>query len=307
MTSIVLNYSKQMFLKLKAYKRLFTHSPYFRLMRLDKPIGIYLVLFPALWATLFAATELWQIFVFVPLFTVGAVIVRGAGCIINDMIDRKIDKSVERTKDRPLTKGEIDPRAATKFLIVLLVLASILLLALPNSAKIVSVLAIIPIICYPYMKYVTHYSQVFLGFVFNLGVIIAWLTVSEELNFIPFIIYLASAFWTIGYDTIYAHQDREDDKKLGLKSMAIKLDTKTPSVVWHLYLSCMGLLCLVGLNLHLNFLFFLGLALATFHMNWQTSTVDINDPKNCHERFISNTEVGLIVFLAILLGRLRIF
>jgi 4-hydroxybenzoate polyprenyl transferase len=307
MTSIVLNYSRQMFFKLKAYKRLLAQSPYYKLMRLDKPVGIYLVLFPCLWTILFAATELWQVFVYVPLFALGAIIMRGAGCTINDIIDQKADQSVERTKHRPLASGDVDIKSASKFLILLLALAFILLLAIPDSAKAVAVLSLIPIACYPYMKYITNFSQVFLGLVFNLGVIIAWLTVSDTFSFIPIIIYLAAAFWTIGYDTIYAHQDRKDDINSGLKSLAIKLGGKTSSVVWHLYLTAMGLLCLVGLNLHMNFIFFGGLAVATYHMYWQIATLDIEDPKNCHERFISNTEVGAILFIAILLGRLRIF
>lgn len=307
MSSIVLNYSRQTFSKLRAYKRLLAHSPYYRLMRLDKPIGIYLVLFPCLWTILFAVSELWQVFVYVPLFTIGAIIMRGAGCIINDIIDKKADQFVERSKQRPLASGNIDEKSASKFLILLLALASILLLAMPDSAKVVAVLSLIPIACYPYMKYITYFSQVFLGLTFNLGIIIAWLTVSDTFSFIPLIIYLAAAFWTIGYDTIYAHQDRKDDINIALKSLAIKLDNRTSSVVWHLYLTAMGLLCLVGLNLHMNFIFYIGLAIATYHMYWQTVTLDIEDPKNCHERFISNTEVGAIILIAILLGRLRIF
>jgi 4-hydroxybenzoate polyprenyl transferase len=276
-------------------------------MRLDKPIGIYLVLAPCLWTIAFAANSLWQIFVYIPVFILGAVIVRGIGCIINDMVDQKIDKNVERTKSRPLANGDLDNSAARKFLIILLAMAFILLLAIPNIAKIVAALSLIPIACYPYMKYVTYFPQVVLGLVFNLGVIIAWLTVSESFSFIPIIIYLAAAFWTIGYDTIYAHQDRDDDIKNGLKSLAIKLDKKTSLVVWQLYLSSVGLLCLVGLNLHMNFIFFGGIALAAYHMYWQTATLDINDPKNCNERFFSNSEVGAIIFIAVLLGRLRIF
>ena len=307
MNSIILNYGKQMFIKLKAYKRFLSHSPYYRLMRLDKPIGIYLVLFPCLWTILFAATELWQVVVYIRLFVLGAIIMRGAGCTINDIIDHKADREIERTKHRPLANGDIDIKSASKFLILLLVFALILLLGIADSAKVVPVLSLIPIACYPCMKYITNFSQIFLGLVFNLGVIIAWLTVSETFSFIPIIIYMAAAFWTIGYDTIYAHQDRLDDINVGLKSLAIKLGTRTSSVVWHLYLTAMGLLCLVGLNLHMNFIFFMGLAAATYHLYWQISTLDIDDPKNCHERFISNTEVGAILFIAILLGRLRLF
>lgn len=278
-------------------------SPYARLIRVDKPVGIFLLLFPVLWSILFAADTFTKALIYTPMFCIGGVIMRSAGCIINDIIDMKSDSQIRRTKIRPIASGEIKIADAIKLLCILLIIALLLLIALPFKAIVIAAISLVFIIIYPMMKYITHYAQIVLGFVFNIGVIIAWITISQKLSFVPIIIYFAAAFWTIGYDTIYALQDKDGDKELGLKSLAIKLGTKSTITVKHAYITMITLLVLAGLNSHMNILYYIGLACAMYHLNWQTETLNADNSNNCNERFCSNVEVGAIILLAVLLGK----
>ncbi len=279
-------------------------SPYARLMRIDKPTGFMLLLFPVLWSILLASTKIMTAIINIPIFILGSFIMRSAGCIINDLIDKESDKYVSRTKIRPLASGEIKVQNALALLCILLISASALLLALPFQAKICCVVALVLTIIYPMMKYVTYFAQIILGLVFNMGVIIAWITITEQFNFVPIIIYIAAVFWTIGYDTIYALQDRKEDEALGLKSLAIKLKKNAPLTIKQAYICMIILLVLAGLNLHVNIFYYPILAVALFHLNWQAETLEIDNTKNCNERFNSNTEVGFIIMIAVLIGKI---
>lgn len=278
-------------------------SVYWRAMRMDKPIGIGLALLPALWALAFAAEAFWQILVYFPLFIIGAIVTRGAGCVINDLADRKFDIKVARTASRPIATGELNFRNAIYFLAVLLAIAFFILMFLPKTAILIGIFTVIPIALYPYMKRFTYFPQVFLGLTFNLGTLIGWYTIKTGPSFTPIILYIAAACWTIGYDTIYAHQDKKDDEAIGIKSMALRLGAKTPETVWTLYRFTGLFLGLVGLMSHMNILFFVGWGIAFYQLYWQTQTLKLDDPKSCAEKFESNIFFGLIILASILIGR----
>ncbi len=278
-------------------------SPYSRLMRLDKPVGIYLVLLPALWAIAFAADNtFWMLWLFL-VFTAGAIVIRGAGCILNDLADIEFDKKVARTKSRPLAGGELSKKEAYKLLFLLLGVGFVLLITLPFKIIILGLLSIIPIAAYPYFKRFTFYPQVVLGLVFNLGVFMGWYSADYKPSIVPFILYAACVFWTIAYDTIYAHQDKEDDLAAGVMSLAIKLGVDTKKVIWKLYLITIVLLAITGMNSHMNFMFYLATAVGAYHLYWQVETLDINNPKDCHNKFKSNVQFAVIILVGILVGR----
>jgi 4-hydroxybenzoate polyprenyltransferase len=207
----------------------FTHH-YINLMRLDRPVGIYLLFLPCLWGVLIGRDLLGLAFLdiipLIILLAIGSVIMRGAGCIINDLWDIQIDRAVERTKLRPLASGSLSTQNALIFLSVLLGLGLIILLQLPTISIALGFFAMIPIILYPVAKRVTWYPQLVLGFTFNMGVLIAGSTLLPFDNihsYLPlFLVYISAVFWTFGYDTVYAHQDIDDDARIGVKSSALK-------------------------------------------------------------------------------------
>lgn len=279
-------------------------SVYWRAMRMDKPAGIGLALLPSLWALAFAAEALWQILVYFPLFIIGAVVTRGAGCVINDLADRKFDIHVERTASRPIASGELSVRDALYFLAVLLTVALCILLLLPKTAILIGLFTMVPIVLYPYMKRFTYFPQIFLGLTFNLGVLIGWYTIKTTPSFTPIVLYISAVCWTIGYDTIYAHQDKTYDKEIGVKSMALKLEDKTPEALWTLYKLAGLFLALVGLLTHMNLLYYVGWGIAFYHLYWQTQTLKLDNPKNCAAKFESNVIFGLIILASALIGRL---
>jgi 4-hydroxybenzoate polyprenyltransferase len=298
-----LSMPKELVKKVEVIKDFIRTNPYSRLARFDKPAGIYLVLLPALWAVAFAAHNIWSMLFYFFVMTLGAIVVRGAGCIINDLWDIEIDKKVTRTKSRPLASGELRKIDAYQMLAALGVLSLMVLLTLPKLSIFFGLLAIIPIIIYPTMKRYNYYPQVFLGMVFNMGVFIAWFAVDPQITLMPFILYAAAAIWTVCYDTIYAHQDIKDDKKAGVKSLAILLGDRTVEVVWKMYQVLALILFIVGLNMHMGILFYLIAAFGAYHLYWQTETLDIKDPKSCAEKFNSNVHFGMIILAAIVIGR----
>lgn len=299
---------------LSIYQQLIGSSPYVRLLRLNNPTGFLLLLAPTWWAIAFAVHSLAQLAWFCFIFGLGAIIMRSAGCIINDLVDYKLDRLVLRTKTRPLASGELSKKKAMIILLVLLLLAFAILMILPEAAVKIGVfavipimaypLALIPIITYPFAKRFTFFPQVILGFTFNLGLLMAWAAVTTSLPWQAVVLYIATALWTVGYDTIYAYQDITDDALTGIKSMAIKVGEGGPAVIWVLYQIAISLICIVGLNMHMNAFFYVGMALAGYHMYWQTETLDIRDDKDCAHKFRSNVEFAFLVFIAILIGKI---
>lgn len=280
---------------------------YARLIRLDKPVGIYLALFPALWAVALAAKSWWMVVAYSLIMFAGAITARSAGCIINDLFDKNIDAKVARTKLRPLASGEVTRREAYVLLAVCGLVSLMLLLTLPRLSIYFGLIAIPMIIIYPLLKRISYYPQVFLGFVFNLGVFIGWFAVSPKFSYQAIMLYAASVLWTIGYDTIYGHQDRLDDEAQGMKSLSIKLGEKTPDVVWNLYKTMIVFILIAAMGRGVNLLFYVIIAFTTYYLYWQTSTLDIHNPKDCGDKFRSNVHIGLMIWIGALLGKIVVF
>src|SRR3954471_6387562 len=241
-------------------------QPYARLARLDRPIGTWLLLFPCWWGLALAGSRDLLLYA---LFAVGAVVMRGAGCTINDIIDRDLDGRVARTADRPLPSGAVTLTGAFAFLALELLLGLAILLLLRPLAIWLGVLSLVIVATYPLMKRVTWWPQIFLGLAFNWGVLMGWATVRENLAPAPLLLYLAGIFWTLGYDTIYAHQDKEDDASIGIKSTALKLGAQSRLWIAGFY-AVMSLLMIAAAALVGNLLIALPLLLlASAHAAWQ--------------------------------------
>lgn len=276
--------------------------PFAKLMRLDRPVGIWLLLLPGWWSlTLagFGAPNLKLI----GLFFVGAVVMRGAGCTYNDIIDRDIDRRVERTRVRPLPSGQITVRTAWIFLGVQLVIGLAVLLQFNWFAVGVGAASILLVAAYPFMKRITFWPQAWLGLTFNWGALLGWAAVRGTIESPAVWLYAAGFFWTLGYDTIYAHQDREDDALIGVRSSALALGKYTKpflAIVYLLFAGAMaGALMYAPRNLYMEIAF----AAAGLHLAWQVVTLNINDPASCLYRFRSNRNFGLLVLVALALMR----
>jgi len=271
---------------------------YARLMRLDKPVGIWLVFFPAAWAVALAGCREagvdWAV-MFACL--VGAVLTRSAGCIINDLTDRRLDAYVARTASRPLASGAVSRREAFVLLFLLLLLALGLALLLPPLVLWLSCAALPFIIAYPWMKRITWWPQAFLGLTFNLSAPIGWAAATGSLDWPALWLYLGALGWTFGYDTIYAHQDAADDAVVGIKSSARALGPRTRRAVAGAYGVFILLLGLAGLQAGAGLGYALGLAAAALHLGWQLRRLDIMNPALCGRLFRSNSQVGLVILL----------
>ncbi len=284
------------------WKGLINHK-YSRLARLDRPASVYLPMFPALWAVALSAKSWSALIGYSLVMAVGAIAAKSAGCIINDLWDQKIDAEVERTKLRPLASGEVTRQEAYKLLAVFGILSLAVLFCLPWVAIIIGLCAIPMIAIYPLLKRATFYPQVFLGFVYNIGVLVAWYSVSPHFSYQAVMLYIAGVLWTIGYDTIYGHQDRVDDLAYGVKSLSIKMGDKTADGVWSLYQMMMLLIVISAMGAGVGLLFYPFAAIATYYLYWQTVTLDINNPQDCADKFRSNIHVGLLLWIGMLLGK----
>jgi 4-hydroxybenzoate polyprenyltransferase len=275
--------------------------PYLRLARADRPIGFFLLALPCFWSVALAGRSIgvpypdpWLLL----LFAVGALAMRGAGCTYNDIVDRDIDAQVARTQSRPLPSGQVTVTAAVIFMLALCLVGLAVLLSL-NTFSIWLGLGVIPIVAlYPFVKRISHWPQAVLGLAFNWGALMGWAAVLGGLDLAPLVLYAGAIAWTIGYDTIYAHQDREDDELIGMKSTALKFGRTTMKwlvlfygVAW-LAITAAGLLAGAGIA------FLLGMAVAAAQLAWQVATLDIDDADNCLARFRSNRDFGVIVFVA---------
>lgn len=281
--------------------------PYARLARLDRPIGSWLLFWPCLWGVWLAQLEtglipLTQTFYISALFAVGAIVMRGAGCTYNDIVDRDYDGKVERTHNRPLPAGQITVRQAWAFLIVQCLIGLCVLLQFNIQTIILGVLSLAPIAIYPFMKRYTWWPQFFLGIAFNWGVFMGYAALAGNLSVTVGLVYVAAIFWTVGYDTIYAHQDREDDNLIGLKSSAIRLGDKTHIALWVIYgLSVLSFLA-AGLMTSAGLWFYLIMGLVAMHLAWQVLNTDINDSDKCLAVFKSNRALGFIIMMAFALS-----
>jgi len=273
--------------------------PYLRLARLDRPIGTWLLLLPCWWGAALA-TPTWPDATMFVLFTIGAVVMRGAGCTVNDLADRKFDARVARTATRPIASGQISVLKAFVFLALQLLLGLSILLQFNAFTVALGVSSLLLIVLYPFMKRITYWPQLFLGFTFNWGALLGWAAVKGELSAPAFVLYGAGIFWTLGYDTIYAHQDKEDDVLIGVKSTALKFGDGTKPWLVGFYSITVILLAATGLLANLAWPFYSGLTLAALHLAWQIKSVDIANSKNCLRRFKSNRDFGLILLAGII-------
>lgn len=279
--------------------------PYMRLIRADRPIGTWLLLLPCLWSVAMASHAVFEAMPdpwFVVLFGVGAFVMRGAGCVVNDFWDRDIDGQVARTADRPIASGEVSVRAAAVFLACLLLIGLVILLQFNGATVMLGIASLGLVAVYPLMKRVTYWPQAFLGITFNWGALLAWCAVEGSVGWPAVLMYVAGFFWTLGYDTIYGHQDKDDDILVGVKSSSIKLGRNTRPFAFLVYAVTVVLLSMSGSAAGMGWFYFLMLAAAAVQFAWQVGTLDIDEPKNCLERFKSNRDAGLMIFLGALLG-----
>jgi 4-hydroxybenzoate polyprenyltransferase len=277
--------------------------PYLRLMRADRPIGTWLLLWPCWWSAALAwnaSGEHWPDLWLMALFGIGATVMRGAGCVYNDITDREFDAQVARTRTRPIPSGQVSVTAAATFMVVLSFIGLAVLLQFNRFAIGLGIASLGIVALYPFMKRITYWPQFVLGLAFSWGALMGWAAVFGRLDVAPVLLYAAAIAWTIGYDTIYAHQDKEDDAIVGLKSTALKFGRATPRWLALFYGAAIALLALAGATSGAGWLYFLGIGLASLHLVWQVATLDIDDPANCLRRFRSNRDFGAIVFLALL-------
>jgi 4-hydroxybenzoate polyprenyltransferase len=276
--------------------------PYLRLARLDRPIGAWLLMLPCWWSLALAEVSrlrpypnVWYLL----LFAVGALVMRGAGCAYNDYVDRDFDAKVARTANRPIPSGQVKPHHALMFAVILALIGFMVLVQF-NAFTIwlgISSLALVAV--YPFMKRITYWPQLVLGLVFNWGALVGWAAVKGSLALAPLLLYAGAVLWTIGYDTIYAHQDKEDDLMLGLKSTAIRFGDATIDYVGALYAGAIVLWALAGAVAGTHLVYFTAVALIALQLAWQVTTLDTQDAGNCLRRFRSNRDVGLALFLGL--------
>ena len=274
--------------------------PYLRLARADRPIGAWLLFWPCAWSSALAAVASgapWPNPWHLALFAIGSVAMRGAGCAYNDLVDRDIDAQVARTRSRPLPSGQITPKAAAVFLGVLLLVGLAVLLALPPFAILVGFCSVLPVALYPFMKRVTWWPQAMLGVCFGWGALMGWSATFQSLAAAPLLLHAAAFLWIIGYDTIYAHQDKEDDALVGVGSTALLFGARTRPILTGFYAGAAALLGLAAWAAGAGALSFLGVLGFAAHCAWQIARLDIEDPALCLMLFKSNREAGALVFL----------
>ena len=281
---------------------------FIELTRLKKPIGYMLLFWPCAWGLTIAydfSSDFKIYFFYLLLFFLGSVLMRSAGCIVNDILDRKFDKKVFRTKDRPIASGKISIKLALLYSGTLCLIALLVLINF-NFFTIAIALASMPLaFSYPLMKRFTYWPQLFLGITFNYGLLLGWTSINGEISLTPIIFYLGAIFWTLGYDTIYGYQDIEDDEIIGVKSTSIKFKQNPKIFLSTCYFIFTLLFIVTGIKLNFNNYFFIGTMAVFFHLSvTQIMNFNIKDREKCLKIFKSNNFLGLIILICILVGRL---
>lgn len=279
--------------------------PFLQLARADRPIGGWLLMWPCWWSAALAAIaggvpypNPWHL----ALFLMGAHVMRGAGCVWNDLLDAEIDAQVERTRSRPLPSGRVGTTAAIVFMIALALIGLAVLLQFNRFTILLGIASLGIVAVYPLMKRVTNWPQAVLGLAFGWGALMGWAAQFASLALPPLLLYAATILWIIGYDTIYAHQDKEDDALIGMKSTALRFGARTKAWLVGLYGGALALTALAGHLAGAGWLFFAGMLAAAGHLGWQIATLDTNNGANCLARFRANHAYGAIVFLTLLAG-----
>jgi 4-hydroxybenzoate polyprenyltransferase len=272
--------------------------PYASLMRLDRPIGTWLLYWPCAWSVALAGVGVrWDLFLWLGL---GAFAARSAGCVYNDIVDRDLDRRVERTRLRPLASGRVQVRNAWLLIGLLLAAALVVLLQLNRTAQIVATVSVAPVAAYPFMKRITWWPQAWLGLVFSWGALVGWPAVTGSLGWAPLLLWFGSIAWVIGYDTLYAIQDMEDDALVGVKSSARRLGHKAPLGIGLFYAAAILLWGAALWSVRPDWLALLALAPAALHLANQALRADPADGAGALALFRSNRTCGLLVFLAML-------
>ena len=276
-------------------------EPFARLARWDRPIGTWLLLFPGWWGTALAAPR-WPDLFLLLFFAIGAVAMRGAGCTLNDIVDRDYDGKVARTRFRPLPRGRLTVLQAILFMLAQLAVGAAVLFSLNRACWLLGLGVLVLIGTYPFMKRITYWPQLFLGLNFNWGALLGWAAVTGGLAWPPVLLYAGGIFWTLGYDTIYAHQDKEDDARIGVKSSALALGERTRPWLFVFYAAAVALWGVAGGAAGLGITFWIGLAAAALRLGWQAARADTEDPADCLAKFRSNRAVGWLLFAGIIAG-----
>jgi 4-hydroxybenzoate polyprenyltransferase len=277
--------------------------PYLRLARLDRPIGSWLLLMPCWWSVGLAAVHacsqvnLWHVL----LVFVGAFAMRGAGCTWNDIVDRDLDARVERTRSRPIPSGQVTVAAAAAFLALQALVGLAVLLQFNRFTIYVGFASLAVVAVYPFMKRITYWPQIVLGLAFSWGALMGWPATFARLDLPAFLLYAGAISWVIGYDTIYAHQDREDDALIGIKSTALLFRERTKPMLALFYTLAVALIALAGWSAGAGLVFALGLLAFAAHLAWQIARLNVDDPVNCLVVFKSNRDAGLILFVGLVL------
>ena len=280
---------------------------FIELTRLKKPIGFMLLFWPCTWGLTIAydfSNNIKFYFFYLLLFFLGSVLMRSAGCIVNDIMDEKFDKKVERTKNRPIASGKVSKELGLIYTLILCLLAFLILINF-NWFTIILALGSMPLaFSYPLMKRYTYWPQLFLGITFNYGLILGWVSMKNSLDIVPIIFYIGAIFWTLGYDTIYGFQDIKDDEIIGIKSTSIKFK-KNPIIFLSICYSIFTFFTLMtGILMKFNNLFFIILILPFLHLfAYQVRSIKINNHSNCLKIFKSNNFFGLLILLTIIIGK----
>ena len=280
------------------------------LTRLNKPTGYMLLFWPCMWGLTIAYdfnNNLNQYLFYSFLFFSGSVLMRSAGCIVNDIIDRNIDKKVERTKNRPVASGKISVLLASIYSIILCLIALLVLINFNNYTILLAIASMPLAFSYPFIKRFTYWPQLFLGITFNYGLLLGWTSVHGDISFIPLMLYFGAIFWTLGYDTIYGYQDIKDDEIIGVKSTSIKFKKNPLKILIICYLITIISLITIGINMEFNFVYFFLLIVPSFHLLFiQISKLNIYKPSNCLKIFKSNNIIGLIICLNLIVGKISL-
>jgi len=281
---------------------------FIELTRLNRPIGYMLLFWPCLWGLTVAYNfnnEFEKFYFYSLLFLLGSMLMRSAGCIVNDIVDKNFDKKVERTKNRPIASGKVSVKLAIIYSFVLCVLAFLVLVNFNKFTIFMAMLSMPLAFTYPLMKRFTYWPQLFLGITFNYGLVLAWISTNNSISIVPIIFYLGAIFWTLGYDTIYGYQDIKDDEIIGVKSTSIKFKNNPKIFISLCYSFFFISLIIIGILMNFKILYFLTLIITFLHLLiYQIKNLNVNDANQCLQKFKSNNFLGLIVFLNIFIGKI---
>ncbi len=281
---------------------------FIELTRLNKPIGFMLLFWPCIWGLTIAYNfnSSFNNFLFYGiLFLLGAILMRSAGCIINDIVDRNIDKKVERTKNRPIASKKISVKFGLLYVFILCGLAFLVLINFNQFTIIMALLSMPFAFTYPLMKRFTYWPQLFLGITFNYGLVLAWTSINNEISLIPILFYVGAIFWTLGYDTIYGYQDIKDDEIIGVKSTSIKFKKNPKKFIFICYLIFIASLVFIGTLMNFKIFYYLFLIIPITHLIlFQINKLNVNDSNDCLIKFKSNNILGLVIFINLLIGKI---